>query len=197
VTDPAGFQPEAVIRLLGRHGVRWVLVGGLAAITHGAPLVTQDVDVCYARDDENLERLAAALVDVHAELRGPDPGLPFRIDARTLRAGDAFTLTTDVGWLDCLGTPSGTSGFEDLARTADVFDLFGRRVLVASVDDLIRMKRAAGRPKDLLAVEELGALRDELHERGEEAAEPIHGRIGGRVRRSGPRRPPVSDRGST
>lgn len=165
----APFQPEAVIRLLGRHDVRWILVGGLAAITHGAPLVTQDVDVCYARDDENLAHLAAALVEVQAELRGADPGLPFRVDARTLRAGDAFTFTTDVGWLDLLGTPSGTSGYEDLARTADVFDLFGQRVLVASVEDLIRMKRAAGRPKDLLALEELGALRDELSRRRDPA----------------------------
>lgn len=156
------FQPEAVIRLLGEHRVRWVLVGGLAAVTHGAPLVTQDVDLCYARDDDNLEALATALTEVHAELRGAEPGLPFRMDATTLRAGDAFTLTTDVGWLDLLGTPAGTSGYDDLARTADVFDLFGHRVLVASVEDLIRMKRAAGRPKDLLALEELGALRDEL-----------------------------------
>ena len=158
----AEFQPEAVIRLLGRHEVRWVLIGGLAAITHGAPLVTQHVDICYARDEGNLQRLAAALSEARAELRGADPDLPFRIDAKTLHAGDAFTFTTDVGWLDLLGTPSGTSGFDDLVRTADAFDLFGYRVLVASIEDLIRMKRAAGRPKDLLAVEELGALRDEL-----------------------------------
>jgi hypothetical protein len=78
-----------------------------------------------------------------------------------LRAGDAFTLSTDIGWLDLLGTPAGTAGYEDLARTADAYDLFGFRVLVASVEDLIRMKRAAGRPKDLLALEELGALREE------------------------------------
>lgn len=162
MSSPPDFQPEAVIRLLGAHGVRWVLIGGLAAVTHGAPLVTQDVDICYARDDDNLVTLAAALAEAHAELRGADPGLPVRIDATTLRAGDAFTLTTDVGWLDLLGMPAGTMGCDDLARTADVFDLFGHRVLVASVEDLIRMKRAAGRPKDLLALEELGALRDEL-----------------------------------
>jgi hypothetical protein len=168
VSARAEFQPEAVIRLLGRHEVRWVLIGGLAAITHGAPLVTQDVDICYARDGDNLRCLAAALREARAELRGADPGLRFRIDAKTLQAGDAFTFTTDVGWLDLLGTPSGTSGFEDLARTADAFDLFGYRVLVASIEDLIRMKRAAGRPKDLLAVEELGALRDELLRRAAE-----------------------------
>ena len=158
----AEFQPEAVIRLLGRHEVRYVLIGGLAAITHGAPLVTQDVDLCYARDADNLERLADALQEVHAEHRGAEPGLSFRLDAQTLAKGDVFTFTTDVGWIDIIGMPSGVAGYDDLARTADAFELFESRVLVASVVDLIRMKRAAGRPKDLLALEELGALRDEL-----------------------------------
>ena len=158
----ADYQPDQVVRLLGKYDVRYVLIGGLAAVTHGAPLVTQDIDVCHARDGENLQRLAAALGEVHAELRGAEPGLPFRLDATTLARGDAFTFITDVGAIDILATPPGTSGYEDLARTADAFDLFGQRVLVASIDDLIRMKRASGRTKDLLAVEELGALRDEL-----------------------------------
>ena len=161
VNPVADFDPERVIRLLGRHGVQYVLVGGLAAVTHGAPLVTQDIDLCYARDNENLERLASALREVRAALRDADAVWSFRLDARTLRNGDAFTLTTDVGWVDLLGTPSGTAGYEDVAASADVYRLFGHDVLVASVEDLIRMKRAAGRPKDLLAIEELGALRDE------------------------------------
>jgi hypothetical protein len=159
------FQPAAVIRLLGDHGVDYVLIGGLAAITQGASVVTQDIDICYARNDENLERVSAALRSVHAELRGADADLPFRLDAKVLARGDSFTFTTDIGWIDILVTPSGTAGYEDLTRTAERFDLFGHRVLVASVDDLIRMKRAAGRPKDLLAAEELGALRDELERR--------------------------------
>ncbi len=158
----ADFQPEAVISLLGRHQVRYVLIGGLAAVTHGSSLVTEDVDVCHARDQENLANLAVALLEVHARLRGADPDLPFRADARTLARGDTFTLSTDVGPLDLIAAPAGTTGYEDLARTAEPIDLFGFRVLVAHVDDLIRMKRAAGRPKDLLAVEELGALRDQL-----------------------------------
>jgi hypothetical protein len=164
---PAGgeFQPESVIRLLGRYGVRYVLIGGLAAVTHGAPLITQDIDICYARDDMNLTGLATALAEVHAKLRGADRPVRVRLDAKTLRTGDAFTFTTDIGPLDLLGTPAGTHGYDDLARTADAFDLFGYRVLVASVEDLIRMKRASGRPKDLLALEELGALRDESSRR--------------------------------
>ena len=162
MADAADFQPEGVIRLLGRHGVEYVLIGGLAAITHGAPLVTRDVDLCYARDRQNLERLVEALGEVHADLRGAEPGLPFLLDARTLARGDAFTFTTDIGWIDIMATPAGTTGYDELARTADEYTLFGHRVLVASLDDLIRMKRAAGRPKDLLAVEELGALLEEI-----------------------------------
>lgn len=156
------FRPEEVIRLLGRHRVRYVLIGPLAAITHGAPLVTVDVDVCHATDVENLEAMAAALREVHAELRAAPPGLPFRLDAKTLRMGDSFTFATDIGSIDILATPPGTTGYENLARTAETFALFGHDVRVASVEDLIRMKRAAGRPKDLLLVEELGALREEL-----------------------------------
>jgi hypothetical protein len=156
------FRPEDVVGLLGRHHVDYVLIGGLAAVTHGAPQVTQDVDLCHATDPANLARLADALRDVHAELRGAEPGLPFVLDAKTLANGEVFTFTTAIGWIDIRATPAGTDGYDDLARTADPFDLFGNRVLVASIDDLIRMKRAAGRRKDLLAAEELGALRDEL-----------------------------------
>ena len=163
---PAEYRPDLVVELLGRHGVRYVLIGGLAAVTHGAPLVTRDVDVCHDVDRENLGRLAHALREVNAALRGADPRLPFILDALTLVNGDAFTFTTEIGAIDILATPAGTSGYEDLLRTADEFDLFGHHVMVASIDDLIRMKRAAGRTKDLLAVEELGALRDELDRLG-------------------------------
>ena len=165
MNQDADFQPERVIGLLGRHSIKYVIVGGLAAVSQGAPLITQDVDICYERAAENLERLAAAMREVHATLRGAEPGLPFRLDAATLGRGDTFTFATDLGWIDIIGTPAGTQGYGDLAATADSLELFGRRVLIASVQDLIRMKRAAGRPKDLLALEELGALRDVLADR--------------------------------
>ena len=149
-----------------------MVVGGIAGRLLGSPTVTRDLDICYARDAPNLRVLAAVLAEIHAQLRSADlrgadlrdavPGLPFRADARTLRAGDVFTLQTDAGDLDLLGTPAGTGGYADLARSATHTDLGGIKVLVAAVDDLIRMKRAAGRPKDLIEVEVLGALRDEI-----------------------------------
>lgn len=167
MTDrPPDFQPAAVIDLLNSQAVRYVLIGGVAAALRGSPSVTQDVDICYATDRQNLTALAQALTDVHAELRGAPPGLPFRLDARTLAAGDAFTFTTDLGWIDILARPSGTQGYDELAAGADELEAFGQTFLVASVEDLIRMKRAAGRPKDRVELEILGALRDELDEAG-------------------------------
>lgn len=156
------FDPLALVRALAEQGVRFVLIGGFAAAIRGSPVITGDVDVCYARDDDNLERLAAALDELGATLRGAPPDVPFRPDARTLKAGDHFTFATMVGALDCLGTPAGTNGFADIDASATDEDLDGFVVRVASVDDLIRMKRAAGRPQDLIAVEWLAALRDEL-----------------------------------
>ena len=164
MTGPAAFDPLRLLQTLDRHAVRFVVIGGIAGRLLGSPTVTRDLDICHARDTGNLKALASVLAELHAQLRGVEPGLPFRADARTLRAGDSFTLQTDAGDLDLLGTPAGTDGYADLARTAVRTDLGGIEVLVASADDLIRMKRAAGRPKDLIEVEVLGALRDERGE---------------------------------
>jgi hypothetical protein len=163
VNEPS-FDPLEALRTLLAHGVRFVLIGGYAAAIRGSPMMTGDVDICHALDDENLERLAAALQTMDARLRGAPPDVPFRLDARTLKAGDHFTFATSAGALDCLATPAGTDGFADLDRQATDEDLDGLVVRVASLDDLIRMKRAAGRPQDLIAIEWLTALRDELDE---------------------------------
>jgi hypothetical protein len=157
-----GFDPLAALRTLTDHGVRFVVIGGFAGAIRGSPMITGDLDLCYARDDEDLERLASALGALGATLRGAPADVPFRLDAPSLRAGDHFTFSTSAGPLDCLGTPSGTDGFADLDASATSEDLDGLTVRVASVDDLIRMKRAAGRPQDLIAIEWLSALRDEL-----------------------------------
>jgi hypothetical protein len=161
MTD-AAFDPLRALRTLERHGVRFLLIGGLGGRLHGSPTVTNDTDVCYERSPDNLERLATALRSLKATLREAPVEVPFLLDAKTLAAGDHFTFSTSAGNLDCLGTPAGTDGFADLDRRATVYEVEGLEVRVASVDDLIAMKRAAGRPKDLIEVEVLGALRDEL-----------------------------------
>jgi hypothetical protein len=171
------FDPLGALRVLSRHGVRFVLIGGYAGTVRGWALITGDLDVCYARDLENLERLAAALIELGSHLRGPGvpADLPFVLDASSLRNGDAFTFETDLGNLDVLGTPSGTRGFDDLDASATSVDVDGLEVRVASLDDLMRMKRAAGRPKDLIQLEHLGALREEIERFRAEGLDPQQG----------------------
>ncbi len=159
---PPAFDPLLAFGALAKQSVRFVVVGGFAGRIWGSPTVTNDVDVCYARDRVNLERLALALSSLHARLRGAPEAVPFRLDARALEAGDHFTFVTDAGNLDCLGVPAGTRGYDDLASTAKEFDLGKLKVKVAALEDLIRMKRAAGRPKDRIEVEVLNALKEEI-----------------------------------
>ena len=146
---PGAFDPLRALRTLSRHDVRYVVIGGLGARLHGSPSVTNDTDVCYQRSPANVERLAVALRQLHAGLRDADADAPFQLDAKTLAAGDHFTLTTDAGNLDILGTPAGVDGFDALEREAKVFTIDGLTVAVASIEDLIE-------------VEVLGALRDEV-----------------------------------
>lgn len=162
MNPPAAFDPLRLLRELNDAGVRYVVIGAFAGRLLGSPTMTRDLDVCYARDRPNLEALAEVLRALHARLRGVDEDLPFQLDARALAAGDSFTFMTDAGDLDILGTPQGTAGYDDLVRTAARTDLDGLVVLVTSIDDLIRMKRAAGRPKDLIEVEVLAAVREEI-----------------------------------
>lgn len=166
--NETAFDPLMALRTLLDHDVRFVLIGGYAGALRGSPIITGDVDVCYAREDANLERLAEALRALDAHLRGAPLDVPFQLDARTLRAGDHFTFSTSAGALDILGTPSGTNGFTDLEANATDEEIDGLTVRVASLDDLISMKRAAGRPKDLIALEWLSAVRDELAEGGDQ-----------------------------
>lgn len=154
-----------LLRALVDHEVRFVLIGGLAATLHGSPSITRDLDICYARDQANLDRLVEVLRKLGAKLRGVPADLPFILDARSLLFGDSFTFVTSGGPFDCLGTPAGTRGFDDLNANAIELNLEGLKIRVVSLNDLIRMKRSAGRPKDLIELEVLGALREELEKR--------------------------------
>jgi hypothetical protein len=163
MSDPgAVFDPAQALAALKANGVRFIVIGGVAAAVHGSPMLTSDLDVCYARDEANLRALAQALMDLHARLRGAPEQVPFQLDHVTLRKGDHFTFSTDAGDLDVIGTPAGTSGYEQLVRDASEVELGDRLVVwITSLEALIRMKEAAGRPKDRLALETLRAIRDD------------------------------------
>jgi hypothetical protein len=150
---------EELLRTLTEAGVRFSVIGGVALIARGVQRATEDVDIAYARDRENLARLADALRPLHPRLRGVPGDLPFTLDAASLRAGLNFTLDTDLGPLDLLGEVPGLGGFEHVDAVSTELDIAGLRVLVLTVEGLERAKRAAGRPKDLLDLGYLLALK--------------------------------------
>ncbi len=148
------------LQLLVGHGVEFVIAGGVAGGIHGSSAATFDLDVCYSRDAENLRRLVEALAPVNPRLRGAPADLPFLWDVETLRNGFHFTLSTDVGDLDLLGDLAGLGDFLRVKAASVPWQMFGIRIAVLSLDGLITCKRAAGRPKDLLVIPELEALRE-------------------------------------
>ena len=158
---PPGADFEGLLRALHDRGVEFILVGGVAAAALGSARLTLDLDVVYARAPENLGRVVGALAPLSPYLRGAPPGLPFRWDEGTLRRGLNFTLTTSRGDIDLLGEIAGGGGYADLRPHALELVVFGMPVLCLGLDKLIEVKRAAGRPKDLEAIAELEAIREE------------------------------------
>jgi hypothetical protein len=152
---------RALIGALCRSEVRFVLVGGVAATLHGSARLTQDVDVVYAHDAENLRRIVRALAPLQPYLRGAPPGLPFRLDEQTLAAGLNFTLSTSAGDIDLLGEITGAGNYEALVEHSIEVELYGARCRCLDLPTLIASKIAAGRPKDLEAIAELRALLEE------------------------------------
>lgn len=156
------FDPLRIFEVLSENRVRFVVIGGIAGRLWGSTTVTNDLDICYARDRSNLAALAAALRDLKARLRGVEGAVPFKLDEKALQAGDHFTFSTVAGSFDCLGNPAGSRGYEALARTGSVMRFGKLEVQVASLEDLILMKRAAGRPKDRIELEILAAVKEEI-----------------------------------
>ena len=162
-SEPWLGQPELrlreLLRRLTERGVDFVVIGGVAVIMQASPRFTKDLDICFSSEQENLERLATVLIELGAKLRGVDQDLPFVPDVRTLRQAQILKLTTADGGLDLLVEPDGAPGYATLRRRSDRIDVEGIAVHVASIDDLIAMKRAAGRPQDLVDLESLEIAR--------------------------------------
>ncbi len=153
-----------------RRGVDFVVIGGIASVLHGSARNTFDLDICVAVEAANLKALAAVLGELQARLRGVDDDVPFVADERTLRQVEVLTLVTTLGELDVLARPAGAPNYAQLRRRAERFDIGGVVVSVAGIDDLIAMKRAAGRAKDVADVEELETIKRLRRRRGRASA---------------------------
>ena len=161
--EPTEFRPKPILRALLEHGVDFVLIGGLAGIARGSSYPSYDVDIAYARDDDNLERLAGALQELGATLRGAPRSVPFQLDSRTLKSGAHFTFQTDHGSLDLLYNPDGAPPYDKLKAAAGApAEVEGELMHVASLDHLIAMKEASDRTKDKLMATEYRVLSDQL-----------------------------------
>jgi predicted nucleotidyltransferase len=152
------FDPTEMIGTLTRHGVEFVFVGGVAASIYNSAYVTLDADICYARTPENLKKLAAALRELGAEVRGAPRGLPFLLDEKTLAMGLNFTFETKFGSLDILGEIAGVGTYQDMIGDAKIAEVFKNEVKVLSLPKLIASKKAVGRPKDEMLLLELELL---------------------------------------
>jgi hypothetical protein len=149
---------ELLARLVEKQ-VRFSVIGGVALVARGVERSTEDLDIAYARDRENLARLASTLAPIHPRLRGVSAELPFVLDEASLRSGLNFTLDTDLGPLDLFGEVPGLGTFEHVDAASSEIEVDGTRMLALTLDGLERAKRAAGRPKDLLDLGYIRALK--------------------------------------
>lgn len=156
----AATDVETILKALHGQSVKFIIIGGAAAVLHGSAYVTADLDLCYSRERENLKKLAASLAPFNPALRGAPNNLPFQLDAGTLTSGLNFTLTTDVGDLDILGEVTGLGNYEEALPFSEQMEIFGLHYNVLTLEGLIKTKRATGRTKDLMLLPELAALVD-------------------------------------
>lgn len=151
----------ALIRLLVDHQIDFIIVGGAAATAHGSARLTVDLDIVYSRESFNIERIVRALEPIQPYLRGAPPGLPFEWSVKTVKKGLNFTLTTTLGALDLLGEIIGGGGYDELRSQTIKIEVAGVECRCLSLERLIEVKRAAGRPKDLEAIAELEQILEE------------------------------------
>ncbi len=159
-TDSNDKSPlERVVDLLVKHNVEFIVIGGQAETLFGSPRITYDIDLCYRRSQENLERLARALPELQPKLRGAPPDLPFVIDARALALGNNYTFKTNIIDLDLLGHVEPIGDYDAVARRASRIRVGLHDVLVIDLDDLIRIKEHIQRTKDSESLFQLRAIK--------------------------------------
>lgn len=150
MADIAPLDPERLLAVLRKHRVRYVLIGALAARLYGFPRVTADADITPDSGPDNLKRLSAALRELDARVYTETipEGLAFDCSPATLERADTWNLATDAGRLDLAFRPAGTNGFAGLHANAEIFEVFGMSIEVAALEDILKSKQAANRPKD-------------------------------------------------
>lgn len=159
------FDPVQICAVLSEEGVEFVVLGGFAAIIHGSPLPTEDIDVIPSRSRDNLERLAKALQRLDAKIRTGDEPVATRIDAAFIgNMPHMLNLVTRCGDIDLVFTPAGAlTDYEQwVVRSRPAQLREGLVVAVADLDDIIASKSAANRPKDQRSLPYLESLRDQL-----------------------------------
>jgi len=149
---------QEVLKNLNSHQVEYIIIGGYAAVLHGASYATNDVDICYHRTKQNLESIVHVLKPFRPKLRTIDGDVPFLFDTKTLLAGMNFTLSTDLGDIDLLGEVSGVGNYQNMIKNAEPTVVFQEKCFVISLLDLLKTKKAVGRPKDLSLVDQIEAL---------------------------------------
>ena len=150
-----------IIPTLVQSKIKFIIIGGVAAIVHGSARTTFDLDVVYSRDPQNIRRLVQALKPFSPYLRDVPEGLPFIFDEKTVQKGLNFALNTELGYLDLLGEIVGGGAYEDLLPHSQEIEVFGVKCLCLGLERLIHVKRAAGRPKDFEIIAELEAILEE------------------------------------
>ena len=152
-------SPTRLLVALADAGVDFVVIGGIAVVLHGHIRTTRDLDITYDTEPANLDALGQVLVSLDARLRGVAEVVPFVPDGRTLHVAELLTLETVEGSLDLLAAPPGAPEYEELKANAEPIEIDERTIHVASIEDMVAMKRAAGRPRDLEDIEALEEIR--------------------------------------
>jgi hypothetical protein len=167
LSESIPYEPDRLLEVLERHTVRYVVIGGFAAVLRGSPYDTRDVDLTPDPGTRNLRRLAEALRELEATIR-IEPGMKPRdlsFEPDFLRRFQNLALVTVHGNLDICLTPDGTRGYSDLKRGANRERITPTvEISVASLADVIRSKQAAGREKDRVQLPTLRLLRERERE---------------------------------